>query len=61
MGGKREGRGGDGGGAHHEALHPPPPEIPGSAPGCEGHRRHCMWKGFRPKVKTAGPAIRIGG
>ena len=29
--------------------------------GCEGHRRHYIWKGFRPKVKTAGPGIRIGG
>jgi len=29
--------------------------------GCEGHRRHCIWKGFGPKVKTAGPGIRIGG
>jgi len=29
--------------------------------GCEGHKRHCIWEGFRPKVKTAGPGIRIGG
>ena len=29
--------------------------------GCEGHRRHCIYKGFRPKVKTAGPGIRLGG
>jgi len=29
--------------------------------GCEGHRSHCIRKGFRPKVKTAGPGIRIGG
>jgi len=21
----------------------------------QGHRRHCIWKGFRPKVKAAGP------
>ena len=30
--------------------------------GCEGHRRHCIWRDsdFRPQVKTTGPGIRIG-
>jgi len=28
--------------------------------GCEGHSRYSIWKGFRPKVKTAGPGIWIG-
>jgi len=30
--------------------------------GCEGHRKHCIWRDldFRPQVKTAGPVIRIG-
>ena len=27
--------------------------------GCEGHRRHCIWKEFR--FQTTGPDIRIGG
>ena len=28
-------------------------------PGCEGHRWHCIWKGFRPRIKTPVPGIRI--